>query len=97
MKATLVQRGRSSVGDDLFVEIVIWQVPVPVRGSQHSYKYRMALIDDDRCVMRYDNEAGKGDHKHVGRAEIPYVFSTLDQLADDFRADVNAYIEGGRQ
>jgi hypothetical protein len=57
----------------------------------------MALIDDDRCVMRYDNEAGKGDHKHVGRAEIPYVFSTLDQLADDFRADVNAYIEGGRQ
>ncbi|WP_425523050.1 toxin-antitoxin system TumE family protein [Xanthomonas citri] len=40
------------------------------------------------CVLRYDNEAGKGDHKHVGAVERPYNFTTLDQLTDDFWADV---------
>ena len=38
--------------------------------------------------MRYDNEAGKGDHKHLGEQEVPYGFTTLDQLVDDFWADV---------
>jgi len=47
-------------------------VPLPVRGSRHSYKYRFALIVNDVCVMRYDNEAGKGDHRHAGSQEFSY-------------------------
>lgn len=39
-------------------------------------------------MLRYDNEAGKGDHKHLGEREVPYTFTTLDQLVDDFLADV---------
>jgi hypothetical protein len=39
-------------------------------------------------VLRYDNEAGKGDHKHLGARELPYKFTTLNQLVDDFLADV---------
>lgn len=38
--------------------------------------------------MRYDNEAGKGDHKHLRGVEMAYTFTTLDQLIEDFWADV---------
>ena len=48
-----------------FVEIVVWRLPRPARGSAHQFKYRLALIADGVCVLRYDNEAGKGDHRHV--------------------------------
>jgi hypothetical protein len=41
------------------------------------------------CVVRYDNEAGKGDHKHLGENEIPYVFDTIQTLLDDFWNDVD--------
>ena len=40
------------------------------------------------CVVRYDNEGGKGDHPHVGKLERPYEFASLDKLQADFWADV---------
>jgi hypothetical protein len=91
MKATLLQRTEVFVDQDLWAEIVVWVVPTSVRGSEHEYKYRFALIDKDRCVLRYDNEAGKGDHKHIGEVEVPYVFRTLEQMQDDFWIDVEDY------
>jgi hypothetical protein len=42
-------------------------------------------------VLRYDNEAGKGDHRHVGTKEMPYVFVSVDSLLDDFLSDVAAW------
>ena len=86
MKAALIQKDRTSLGNNCFVEIVIWQVS-PVPGSAHGYKYRLALVIDDACVLRYDNEAGKGDHKHLGGCEFPYTFTTPEQLVHDFWAD----------
>ena len=38
--------------------------------------------------MRYDNERGKGDHRHVGEKEGGYDFTTIDQLLDDFERDI---------
>ena len=55
-----------------FVEIVVWRLDRPVRGSIHRFKYRLALVADSVCVLRYDNEAGKGDHRHIGRVEKLY-------------------------
>ena len=60
-------RQRATLDDDSFLEIVIWELPKPLAGSSHRYKYRLALVSENICVLRYDNEAGKGDHKH-GRA-----------------------------
>ena len=88
MKAALLQKSRVKLGDNRFADIVIWQVPVSVPGSLHSFKYRLALVVDGVCAMRYDNESGKGDHKHLGEQEVPYCFTTLDQLVDDFWADI---------
>jgi hypothetical protein len=89
MPATLIQRDRFDVGDDRFVELVVWELPAPMRGSTHRFKYRLALIVSGLCVLRYDNEAGKGDHKHIGGREIPYQFTDLVQLAEDFWSDVS--------
>jgi hypothetical protein len=92
MKATLITRGRRIYRDGVFSELVLWLVPEPVRGSGHLYKYRLALMDEGRCVLRYDNEAGKGDHRHTGDNEAPYVFSTLEVLLRDFEADIRGYL-----
>jgi Family of unknown function (DUF6516) len=42
-------------------------------------------------VVRYDNEAGKGDHKHSGIVEAPYVFTTPAKLLADFWFDVDQW------
>ena len=92
MRATLLQKERIKLGDHRFAEIVVWQLPQAAPGSAHGFKYRMALVVNEVCVLRYDNEAGKGDHKHLAGIEVAYVFSTLDQLVDDFWADVTTLL-----
>jgi len=89
VKATLLLRERRIVAEDAFVELVVWQVPAPVTGSVHRFKYRLAFVVDGVCVLRYDNEAGKGDHKHLGEEQSPYVFTTPAQLLTDFWHDVD--------
>jgi len=64
-----------------------------MRGWTHSFKYRLAYVVDSECVLRYDNEAGKVDHRHVGIRETPYLFVSVDQLLDDFWADLAAWKE----
>jgi Family of unknown function (DUF6516) len=88
MKAVALVRRRVVVAPDAFVELVIWQVPEPVPPSTHLFKYRLAYVVEERCVLRYDNERDKGDHRHTEEAEQAYAFSTPDQLLADFEADV---------
>ena len=59
-----------------------------VPPSEHRLKYRLAYVVAGECVLRYDDERGKGHHRHVGSAEAPYAFSTPDQLMADFSADI---------
>jgi Family of unknown function (DUF6516) len=91
MKATSIIRERISLDDDNFVELVVWKLPVPLAGSGHDFKYRLALVSRNVCVMRYDNEAGKGDHKHLGEVEMDYAFNGLEQLQRDFWDDVDRW------
>ena len=88
MKAVVLLRRRVLVAADAFAEIVIWQVPEPVPASDHDLKYSLAYVVGGQCVLRYDNERGKGDHRHVGTTEEPYAFSTPEQLMADFEADI---------
>ena len=90
MKAELLMRERR-VLEAGFIEVIVWKLPEPLGGSRHGFKYRLAYIVESECVLRYDNEAGKGDHRHVGTTERPYVFVSVDQLLDDFLADVAAW------
>ena len=65
-----------------------WRLPQALPGSVHPFKYRLAYVVEGVCVLRYDNEAGKGDHRHLGEVETAYRFTTIDQLIDDFWHDV---------
>jgi hypothetical protein len=94
MKARLLLRERYVVGEARFAEIVIWRLPARASGSRHGFKYRLAFVVDEAGVVRFDNEAGKGDHKHVGTKEVPYAFTTLAQLVTDFWQEVERW--GGR-
>jgi hypothetical protein len=89
MKATPLLRERRVVAENAFVELVVWKVPSPVRGSDHGFKYRLAFVMNGVCLLRYDNEAGKGDHKHIGEEQRPYTFTSPAQLLEDFWHDVD--------
>jgi len=79
---------RIILSDNTFVEVVVWEVSESLEGSEHQYRYRLALVIRSECVMRYDNEAGKGDHKHIGSKESDYDFTDIDRLLADFWNDV---------
>jgi len=89
MKAIILLDERHVIDEDVFVEIVIWQVPQPVRRSSHRLKYRLALVASGECVLRY--EAGKGDHRHYGIVESAYAFRDYEHLLADFWSDVETW------
>jgi hypothetical protein len=88
MPATELLRTRVALSEVAFAELVLWRVPKPVPGSTHAYKYRLAYVVDGDCVVRYDNESGKGDHRHFGARERAYAFETPEKLLADFQADI---------
>jgi hypothetical protein len=93
VKATLLLRDRVVLSERAFADIRIWRVPSSVRGSAHDLKYSLALVVDRICVLRYDNEAGKGDHRHtVEGGEEPYLFSGAEALVEDFWEEVDAWM-----
>jgi hypothetical protein len=89
MDAELMIDERHVLAENAFVEIVVWRLPRSVRGSAHRFKYRLALVENGVCVLRYDNEAGKGDHRHVENTERRYDFTTPEALLADFWRDVD--------
>lgn len=88
MKAELIRRERHELPSGAVVEMVVWRVPQAVPGSAHGFKYRLAYVVGGECVLRYDNEAGKGDHRHIDGREEPVMFTGIDALLDAFITEV---------
>ena len=88
MKAIELVRTRIVFSETAFAELVLWQLPAPLAGSAHRFKYRLAYVVQDVCVLRYDNEAGKGDHRHYAGKESAYAFTGPDKLIAAFQADI---------
>lgn len=88
MEAKLVIRERRVFDDGFIMEIVIWKVPTPVPPTDHGLKYRLFYGRVGERVIGYDNERGKGDHRHYGNLEEPYYFYDMGRLLDDFARDV---------
>ncbi|EXJ16696.1 hypothetical protein D779_3373 [Imhoffiella purpurea] len=42
-------------------------------------------------MLRYDNERGKGDHKHIDDIETPVTFVDLATLFADFHRDIETW------
>jgi Family of unknown function (DUF6516) len=84
IRVVLLLHERMILSQRAFAELVVWQLPSPVPGSAHRFKYRLAYVTNRRCVIQFDNESGKGDHMHVDGNQLPYVFVSLEQMQDDF-------------
>ncbi|MEZ5534599.1 MAG: DUF6516 family protein [Thiolinea sp.] len=91
MSAKSLLKERRILTENSFLDLVIWELTEPVPGSKHNYKYRLAFIIDGECILRYDNESGKGDHKHIMETEVSFTFSSLPQLVNDFMDDVEQW------
>lgn len=70
------------------MEMTLWEVPDPVTGSGHRLKYSLFYGYPGKRVIGYDNERGKGDHRHLHGREQDYPFTSVERLIADFLADV---------
>jgi hypothetical protein len=70
------------------VEMVVWRLPEPEPDRPHGYKYRLVYVRNSERLVGYDNERGKGDHRHYGTLEESYQFTDVDTLIRDFLNDV---------
>jgi hypothetical protein len=88
MKARLAFHDKQVLPDGSIVEMKIWEVPESVPGSKHRLKYSLFYGRPGQRLVGYDNERGRGGHRHIEDQEQPYSFSTPERLIDDFLADV---------
>jgi hypothetical protein len=90
MPAELLFSYRIVYDDGGIVEMVIWRVSSPVPPSTHDLKYSLFYGHPGVREVGYDNERGKGDHRHIQGAEMPYVFAGVERLIADFWSDVRS-------
>jgi hypothetical protein len=73
-KAPSLFQQRIDYDDGAIVEMVIWRVPAPVSPATHDLKYSLFYGRARVREVGYDNERGKGDHRHFQGAETAYAF-----------------------
>jgi len=79
---------KKQIYHDGIIELVIWRLPRVNSERPHGLKYRLVYVKNGKRLVGYDNERGKGDHKHIGEKESVYKFQSVDQLLKDFWNDV---------
>jgi hypothetical protein len=88
MAASLWFRDKYIYADGAIREMVIWRLAGKETGRLHGLKYRLYYGYPRRPLVLYDNERGKGDHRHYGGREEPYAFVSVERLIADFKADI---------
>jgi hypothetical protein len=90
MSARLILDTKSVLTDGRIIQRKVWKLPQPSKASPHALKYRLYCGKDGKTIVRYDNETGKSDHRHIGPTETQsvYIFVSLVQLLTDFDRDI---------
>lgn len=88
MSARLLFRDKYIYADGAIREMVIWRLPEASTERPHGLKYSLFYGHAGKCLVRYDNERGKSDHRHTGDQEEPYDFTSIERLIRDFRTDI---------
>ena len=87
IKATLIRHDKITDEHGNTVEIRMWSVP-KTEDKPYGFKYSLVYIINGERVVGYDNAESKGDHRHDKEREAPYLFVSLEKLAEDFFRDV---------
>jgi uncharacterized protein DUF6516 len=93
-EAVLLLDEKVVLADGAIMELVIWRLPRATPDRPHGLKYRLYFGRAGKCLARYDNESGKGDHRHIKGREESYRFILVARLRQDFEADMRKY--GGK-
>ncbi len=96
MAAELLFKDKYIYRDGAIREMVIWRLPHSDAERPHGLKYRLYYGQQGLCLIRYDNERGKGDHRHYQNAEgqeseEPYLWISVQQLIADFKTDIERF------
>jgi hypothetical protein len=95
MKTRLIYREKFIYEDGAIREMVLWQLPSATEAKPHRLKYRLYYgRPDGRCIIPYDNETSKGDHRHFGGKEEAYSFKGVEILVADFLKDIDRVRRG---
>lgn len=87
-RAGLVYHDKGEFPDGAIVEMTIWRLPAISPERPHGLKYSLFYGMPGKRIIGYDNECGKGDHRHIGRREEAYLFVSIEKLVADFMADI---------
>lgn len=88
MSAQWLFRDKYIYADGAIREMVIWRLSEADSERPHGLKYSLFYGHPGKSLVRYDNERGKGDHRHAGDQEAPYSFTSVEQLIQDFKTDI---------
>jgi len=92
-EASLIENRKSVLESGAIIQIRIWRLPHSTQERPHGLKYSLFYGRPGERITGYDNEAGKGDHRHYRDREEAYLFISLEKLIADFEADVRREIE----
>ena len=97
VKAVILLLDRKAVlANGAIVQIKVWRLPEANEERPHGLKYSLFYGRPGERIVGYDNEAGKGDHRHYRDREEPYAFESLEKLIADFKRDVKRELENER-
>ena len=85
--AYLIAENRTELGKDKFTELRVYEVPHS-KDFQEGLKYSMSYVKKGQCILRYDNERGKGHHMHFMGKESEVSFRAIWELISEFRERV---------
>lgn len=88
MKAVRIFYDKTVLPDRATVQMTIWQLPRTTQERPHGLNYSLFYGGQDGRIVGYDNESGKGDHKHLRAVQTRYKFIDVETLVADFLADV---------
>ena len=88
--AEIIFRDKYVFADGAIREMIIWRLPTADVVRPHGLKYSLYYGFPGTRLVGYDNELGKGDHRHYGDREEPYNFSTIEQLVAYFEKDIDS-------
>ena len=81
--------------DGAIREMVLWKLPNRTSDRPHGLKYRLYYgLSDGTCIVRYDNESGKGNHRHIKGKEKSYQFKDVETLVADFLEEIEKARKG---
>ena len=88
MKSQRIFYDRAVFPNGAILEMTVWQLPRASIERPHGLKYSLFYGRDGLRIVGYDNESGKGDHKHIRETETSYRFVNVEKMVADFLADV---------